>query len=76
MIYLIDVRGHLIGPFENRKDVQRFIGMMALCGENWADSKIVPGAGDDMHGQNPVQVDSCVGRLKSAARLRLVGRRP
>jgi hypothetical protein len=76
MIYLIDGRGHLIGPFENRENVERFIGMMALCGENWADNKIVWGGGDDAPGQNPAQMDSWSNRLKSTSKLKLVGRRP
>jgi hypothetical protein len=76
VIYLIDGRGHLIGPFENREDIDRFIGMMALCGENWADYKIVAGGGDDAPGQRPTQVASWSKRLKSTSKLRLVGRRP
>jgi hypothetical protein len=76
MIYLIDGRGQHIGPFKNRENVERFIGMMALCGEDWADNKIVEGGGDDSSGQNPAQMGSCANRLKGTNKLKLVGRRP
>jgi hypothetical protein len=77
MIYLLDGGGQHIGPFENREGVERFIKMMALCGENWADNKIIEGGGDDAPGrQNPAQMDSCANQLKSTNKLRLVGRRP
>ena len=76
MIYLIDGRGHQIGPFGNRENVERFIGMMALCGENWADNKIVSGGGDDVPRQNPAHMDSCTNLWKSTSKLKLVGRKP
>jgi hypothetical protein len=65
MIYLLDDGGHPIGPFKNREEVERFIGMMALCGENWADHEIVPGGSDDAPMQNPARADSCADRFKS-----------
>jgi hypothetical protein len=76
MIFLLDGSGKHVGPFENREAVERFIKMMALCGENWADSKIVEGGRNDAPGQNPAQMDSFANRLKGANKLKLVGRRP
>ena len=77
MIYLIDREGQPIGPFENRGAIERFIEMMALCDENWADKKIIEGSGDNAPGRNnPPQMDSCANQLKSANKLKLVGRRP
>ena len=76
MIYLLDGGGQHIGPFENCEEVDRFIKMMALCGENWADNKIVQGGGADAPGQNPAQMDSGTNRLKRTSKLKLVGRRP
>ena len=76
MIYMLDGRGHHIGPFENREDVERFIQLMALCGENWASNKIVEGGGDDAPVQNQAQMVSCPNPCKGAFKLRLVGRRP
>ena len=76
MIYLLHGAGQHIGPFENREEVERFIKMMALCGENWADSKIVEGGGEDAPGQNQAQMDPCANRREGANKLKLVGRRP
>jgi hypothetical protein len=76
MIFLLDGSGKHVGPFENREAVERFIEMMSLCGENWADSKIVEGGGNDALGQNPPQVDPCANRPKGTNKLKLVGRRP
>jgi len=77
MIYLIDRGGQPVGPFENREAIERFVEMMALCGENWAENKIIGGGGYDAPGrQNPPQTDSCANQLKSANKLKLVGRRP
>jgi hypothetical protein len=41
MIYLREQGGQYVGPFRSRKDAERFIGLMQLCGENWADTEIV-----------------------------------
>ena len=41
MIYLHEQGGQYVGPFRSRKDAERFIGLMQLCGENWADTEIV-----------------------------------
>ena len=67
-----------MGPFRNRENVKRFIEMMALCGENWAGSRIVEGGGDDAPWPVPHQVDSGANRLRAAGRLQLAGtgRRP
>lgn len=75
MIYLIDEQGQQIGPFEERDDVERFIGMMALCGEDWADNRIVEADLDDSSGQNRAPMGSCANARKSAYRLKLVGSR-
>jgi len=76
MIYILDGGRRQIGPFKNRENVERFIEMMALCGEDWADNKIVEGGWDDAPGQNRAQMNSCANRLKSANKPKLVGRRP
>jgi len=76
MIYLLDNEGQQIGPFENRNEVERFIEMMALCGESWADHKIVEGNGEDAPGKNPALTGFCAKPSKGAYRLKLVGRRP
>ncbi|MBZ5499505.1 MAG: hypothetical protein LAP85_24160 [Acidobacteriia bacterium] len=77
MIYLVDAGGEHVGPFENQEAVERFIKMMALCGENWADHKIVGESGDDANVlQNATQMDSSANPRKSANKLKLVGRRP
>jgi hypothetical protein len=76
VIYLLDGAGQRIGPFDNREGVERFINMMALCGEDWADNKIVRGERDDAVGQNPARMDSCANPLKGANKLKLVVRRP
>jgi len=76
VIYLLDEAGKHVGPFENREGVRRFIQMMALCGENWGDNKIIEECGCDAPGlQNPPDKDSCASRLKSIGRLKLAGRR-
>jgi hypothetical protein len=41
MIYLREAGGQYVGPFKSREDAERFIRLMELCGENWADSEIV-----------------------------------
>ena len=76
MLYVLGQDGQHIGPFENREAVERFIKMMALCGENWADGKIVEGGGNGAPGQDPSQMDSCAHRLRGTNKLKLVGRRP
>ena len=76
MIFLLDGSGKNVGPFENREAVERFIQMMALCGEDWADSKIVEGSGNNAAGQIPAHMESCAHRGKDVNKLRLVGRRP
>lgn len=63
-----------MGPFKNRENVERFIEMMALCGEDWADNKIVEGGGHDTPGQIPARMETCA-ELSKSARLELVGRR-
>ena len=75
VIYLSDGRGRQVGPFENREGVERFIKMMTLCGENWADNEIIEGSGDDGPGRIPAHMDSCADRWKSANKLKLVGRK-
>jgi len=76
MIYLLDESGRHVGPFENREAVDRFIKMMALCGEDWADSKVLEEGGEDALHRHPAQVDPCAGRFKDTSRMKLVGRRP
>jgi hypothetical protein len=76
MIYLLDGGGQHVGPFKNREDVERFIKMMALCGEDWADNKTVEGGGDDAPGQNPAPMNFCANQLKRTNKLKLVGRKP
>ena len=76
MIYLLDEDGQSIGPFKNREDVERFIKMMALCGEDWAGNKIVQGGENDAPGQNLAQINSCTNPSKSTNKLKLVGRKP
>ena len=41
MIYLREEGGRYVGPFKGREAAERFIKMMELCGENWADTEIV-----------------------------------
>ena len=41
MIYLHRVGEQYVGPFKSRRDAGRFIGLMKLCGENWADMEFV-----------------------------------
>jgi hypothetical protein len=50
MIYLRQEGGQYVGPFKSRENAERFIGMMALCGENWAGTEIV----EDEEGVDPV----------------------
>jgi hypothetical protein len=77
MIYLIDRGGQPIGPFENREAIERFVEMMALCGEDWTDNKIMEEGGNDAAGwKKPPQMDSCADPWKRANKLKLVGRRP
>ncbi len=76
MIYIVGGGGQHIGPFKDREHVERFIKMMALCGEDWADNEIVEGAGHDAPGQSPAQMSSCANQSKSTNELKLVGRRP
>jgi hypothetical protein len=40
MIYLRQ-RGQYVGPFKGRRDAERFIGMMKLCGEDWTDTEVI-----------------------------------
>ena len=41
MIYLCEAGGQYVGPFKSRRDAERFIRLMELCGEDWADSEVV-----------------------------------
>lgn len=41
MIYLHRAGAQYVGPFESRMDARRFIGLMKLCGEDWADMEFV-----------------------------------
>ena len=41
MIYLREGEGQYVGPFKSRKDAERFIELMQLCGENWAGTEVV-----------------------------------
>lgn len=75
MIYLIDGQGQHVGPFENRDSVERFIGMMALCGEDWADNKIVEGDCEDSSWQDPAPMGSNANSWKRSFTLKLVGRK-
>ena len=47
MFFLLDGEGQHIGPFKNREAVARFIKMMALSGEDWADNQVVEQGGED-----------------------------
>ena len=47
MIYLREGGGQYVGPFKSRYEVERFIGLMRLCGENWADTEVVEEDGID-----------------------------
>ncbi len=51
MIYLREAGGQYVGPFKSRKDAERFIRLMELCGEDWADSEIVEEDCDDSMGE-------------------------
>lgn len=41
MIYLREEGGQYVGPFKSRKDAERFIKLMELCGEDWAGTEVV-----------------------------------
>ena len=41
MIYLHRAGAQYVGPFKSRLDAGRFIGLMKLCGEDWADMEFV-----------------------------------
>ncbi|HYK91584.1 MAG TPA: hypothetical protein VE398_22640 [Acidobacteriota bacterium] len=41
MIYLREGGGQYVGPFKSRRDAERFIKLMELCGENWTDTEVV-----------------------------------
>jgi hypothetical protein len=41
MIYLREGGGQYVGPFKSRKDVERFVKLMELCGENWAGAEVI-----------------------------------
>ena len=47
MIYLREEEGQYVGPFKSRQDADRFIKLMELCGEDWADTEIVEEQGVD-----------------------------
>jgi hypothetical protein len=47
MIYLREGGGQYVGPFKSRKEAERFIKLMELCGENWADTEVVEEDGVD-----------------------------
>ena len=47
MIYLLGEGGQHVGPFKDLKEVERFIKLMELCGENWSDSEVVEEDGID-----------------------------
>lgn len=76
MLYILDGERAQIGPFKNREKAERFIKMMALCGEDWADNTIVERGGDAAAGQNPAPIAPYANQLKSANVLKLVRRRP
>jgi len=76
MFYLLGGGGQNVGPFENRRAVERFIRMMALCGEDWTGYKIVDGGEDDPSGQNPPRHGFRANPISCVDRLKLVGRKP
>jgi hypothetical protein len=41
MIYLRGEGGQYVGPFKGFREVERFIKLMELCGENWTDTEVV-----------------------------------
>ena len=47
MIYLREGGGQYVGPFKSRKEAERFIQLMELCGENWDDTEIMEEDGID-----------------------------
>jgi hypothetical protein len=72
MVYMLHGKGQPVGPFKNREHGKRFIKMMALCGEDWADNKIVEGGGDDAPGHDSARMSFRANRSKSSSKLRLV----
>ena len=57
MIYLREGGGQYVGPFKSRRDAERFIKLMELCGENWDDTEVVKDVKED-------GVDSMAGRTE------------
>ena len=58
MIYLREERGHYVGPFNSRKNAERFIKLMELCGENWTGTEVVEeddGVDPTLRGSGPVE---------------------
>ena len=41
MIYLREEGGQYVGPFKSRREAERFIKMMGLCGEDWTSTEVV-----------------------------------
>ena len=41
MIYLRQRGGQYAGPFKSRRDVERFIRLMELCGDSWAGAEVI-----------------------------------
>jgi hypothetical protein len=41
MIYLREEGGQYVGPFKSRRDAERFIKLMDLCGEDWTRTEVV-----------------------------------
>ena len=72
MIYILDGAGQPVGPFKDREHVERFIRMMALCGEQWADNSIVELSEDDAPGLEAALMNSQAIRLKRDSKLKLV----
>jgi hypothetical protein len=56
VIYLREVGGKYVGPFKSREDAERFIRLMELCGENWADSEVVEEDCNDSTGEQTDRV--------------------
>ncbi len=52
MIYIRDGGGQPVGPFKDREHVERFIRMMTLCGEQWADNGVVERGEDAVPGRD------------------------
>ena len=74
MIYILDGEGQPVGPFKNRENVKRFIKMMALCSEDWTDSRIVAGGGEVVPALHAVPTDSRANRF--GGELKVVRGRP